>query len=642
VLALARPEVYEVFPQLWAERKNVQQIRLKELGRKASERLVRQVLGDSVGPETIERLVQQADGNAFYLEELIRGAAEGKPAALPETVLAMVETRLGRLALEARRVLRAASVFGEVCWESGVTILLGGILGPTMVGEWVAKLVEQEVLSVQPASRFSGERELRFRHALLREGAYAMLTDDDKRLGHRLAGEWLEQHGEGDPMVLAGHFERGGEGARAATCYLRASEQALHVADMDATIARAGLGLGCAPAPELRNALLGVHCEARMHDWQRIGDSMPIAEELLRLAPQGSVPWAQGMCLYLGGTLHAGRFDDFQAVVGKLQEVEPAPGAMGKVAFAFVVGIGFLDAFGRIEEATALEERFSTVIRATEDLDPLTQFWWNATFGMRAAYAHEDPWDALPHSDAIQQIFDMIGGRRVFVNLQLARGTNLFYLGAFAAAQRALEDIAATDEVMGPLASLRRFHMAWLRADQGALEDARVLAAQLSADGQAQRIPLSESRGRWALAEVLRRLGDLEGAEREIQAALGMMVPLEHPGALGTLSALRLAQGRAEEALAAAAEAVTRCVAMGGCGTFRGAFVRLAHAEALHATGAHEAARSAIAEARARLFTIAGRIGDPALKQSFLENVPENARTLALASAWIGEPAPDA
>jgi hypothetical protein len=69
---------------------------------------------------------------------------------------------------------------------------------------------------------------------------------------------------------------------------------------------------------------------------------------------------------------------------------------------------------------------------------------------------------------------------------------------------------------------------------------------------------------------------------------------------------------------------------------FRGAFVRLAHAEALHATGANAAARHAIAGAQAHLVTIAGRIADPAYRQSFLENVPENARTLALARAWLG------
>jgi len=133
VLALARPEVFDVFPKLWAERHNVQEIRLKELGRKAGERLVRQVLGDDVGTQTMERLVRRADGNTFYLEELIRAAAEGKDRALPETVLAMVETRLARLAVDARRVLRAASVFGEVCWDGAVTALVGRAMSSAAV-----------------------------------------------------------------------------------------------------------------------------------------------------------------------------------------------------------------------------------------------------------------------------------------------------------------------------------------------------------------------------------------------------------------------------------------------------------------------------------------------------------------------------
>ena len=114
-------------PKAESRRQNVQQLRLKELGRKACERLVRQVLGDTVGSDTMERLVKQADGNAFYLEELIRAVAEGKDAALPETVLAMVETRLAKLPSKARRVLRAASVFGAVCWDGAVATLLGEV-----------------------------------------------------------------------------------------------------------------------------------------------------------------------------------------------------------------------------------------------------------------------------------------------------------------------------------------------------------------------------------------------------------------------------------------------------------------------------------------------------------------------------------
>src|SRR5262249_39047668 len=130
VFALARPEVHERFPQLWTER-GLQEIRLQELTRRASERLVRQVLGDTVAADTMERIVTQADGHAFYLEELIRAVAEGKGAALPETVLAMVDARLAALDGEARRVLRAASVFGEVCWEGGLAKLLGGAVRRT-------------------------------------------------------------------------------------------------------------------------------------------------------------------------------------------------------------------------------------------------------------------------------------------------------------------------------------------------------------------------------------------------------------------------------------------------------------------------------------------------------------------------------
>jgi hypothetical protein len=149
---------------------------------------------------------------------------------------------------------------------------------------------------------------------------------------------------------------------------------------------------------------------------------------------------------------------------------------------------------------------------------------------------------------------------------------------------------------------------------------------------------LGGARATWALAEVLRRSGDLEGAEREIEVARAMAMPLDQPGMLATLAALRLAQGRPADALAAAEDAMARCAAMGGgCGLFRSAAVRLVHAEALHATGDHDAAGRAIADARARLLAIADKIPDPAYKASFLEHVPENARTLALAAAWLGE-----
>jgi tetratricopeptide (TPR) repeat protein len=642
VLALARPEVFEVFPKLWTDRQNVQEIRLQELGRKAGERLIRQVLGDSVGPDTLERLVKQADGNAFYLEELIRASAEGKDHALPDTVLAMVETRLARLTAEARRVLRAASVFGELCWDGGVAVLLEGAMTPAAVAEWLERLVKQEVLAVRPHSRVPGERELAFRHALLRESTYATLTEDDKRLGHRFAGEWLEHHGEGDPMVLAGHFERGGHGERAAEFYLRAAEQAHNVLlDGEATLARAALGLACAPTPALRIALLGIRCEAAGGALHLFRDVLADVEEVLRTAPRGTLPWAQAMLAYSETVLFAGRTDDLRTLVEMLRDLDPVPEAVRNTALVLVSAICMLDAFGFVPDATALEDRFLAFIRSRAEREPAAQFWWHTAIGMRAGYAHDDPWRGLQHSDAIQAIHAQTRSELTFLNMQMFRALNLWYLGAFDAAEQILLSIVAADEALGPASSLRRLTLAWLLADRGALDPARAVAIELAEHGRAHHNPFDEGRGHWVLAEVLRRAGELDAADREIQAALAQAVPLERPSMLATLSALRLAQGRAQDAATTAEDAATQCAAIRGCGMFRGAFVRLVRAEALHATGAHDAARHAIADARVHLLAIADKICDPSYRHSFLHGVPENARTLALAQAWVGAQAPD-
>src|SRR5262249_3136602 len=187
VLGLARPEVHERFPRLWAER-GMQELHLSLLSPKASRRLVEAALGERCAGGAMARLIALPAGHALSLEGLIRPAAAGEHA-LPETVVAMVQARLSGLPPEARRVLRAASLYGEVFWSGAVVALLGD-LGRKHATDGIARLCEQEVLVRRPDSRFSGEEELAFRHALLREGAYAMLTETDRCLGHRLAGHW--------------------------------------------------------------------------------------------------------------------------------------------------------------------------------------------------------------------------------------------------------------------------------------------------------------------------------------------------------------------------------------------------------------------------------------------------------------------
>src|SRR6185369_14164837 len=106
-------------------------------------------------------------------------------------------------------------------------------------------------------------------------------------------------------------------GARAASFYLRATDQAIFVLDNEAAVARANLGLACDPPHELRIALLGIRCNAS-HRLGRI--SIADAEELLRTAPRGSIPWAQGMVAYHPAAMMAGRIEQLLASFALLPE----------------------------------------------------------------------------------------------------------------------------------------------------------------------------------------------------------------------------------------------------------------------------------------------------------------------------------
>ncbi len=309
-IAAGRPEVHVLFPRLWAAR-GAQEIRLRELPRRASERLVRQVLGEQIDAETVDTIVGRAEGHAFYLEELIRAVAAGKGTAAPESVLAMVQGRLERLDPQARRVLRAASVFGETFWKGGVEALLG----TTGASAWLAELCEQEMIAAKEQGRFPGDVEYWFRHALVREAAYGMLTDADRVLGHRLAGEWLEEVGEADPMVLAEHFERGEERDRAVAWFFRAAEQALEGGDLDAVLARAGRGLASGASDVTKGALLTM--QGYVHTWRtQYADAAARYAEALPELLQGSVHWH----LAIGGALHANAsIGDFTRVVAQIE-----------------------------------------------------------------------------------------------------------------------------------------------------------------------------------------------------------------------------------------------------------------------------------------------------------------------------------
>ena len=111
--------------------------------------------------------------------------------------------------------------------------------------------------------------------------------------------------------------------------------------------------------------------------------------------------------------------------------------------------------------------------------------------------------------------------------------------------------------------------------------------------------------------------------------------PATHGFGLACLAQVLLTRGKAEEALRVAGQA-HESLELAGQVEDGGQLIRLVYAEALAASGRHAEAHAAIRRARDALLDAARPIQDPGSRQSFLDNVPENARTLALAVEWLG------
>jgi tetratricopeptide (TPR) repeat protein len=629
VVALARPEVHDLFPKLWVER-GAQEIRLGELTRRAAERLVRHALGDAAPAETVARVVGRAAGNAFYLEELIRAVAEGRGGELPETVLAMAQARLDALGAEDRGLLRAASVFGETFWEGGVAALLGASGPASRLRERLDALADREVLVRRDESRFAGERELSFRHALLRDSAYAMLSGDDRALGHRLAGAWLEARGEGDALVLAEHFERGGEGGRAAAHYARAARQAIAGGD-PACVGRAERGLACGAEGEVRWELLALlsRCCWLMGD---LAGSAAAGDEVLRIAPPGSLPHAMMLPGKIMLTALAG---DRQGLVDATAQACDAPLSAGIAGALAEACYGALTLSPDLPPALRdrLRERLSEIERAAPPGDRVALGYAAAARACLALHFDDDLERAAELQGAAVEHLEAAGEVGICARLRGTRAGLFALLGAF---ERADEEYGrALAQAGGAWMELWtiRCGRAWCFGDEARAAQA---AAEATWALEHAVTPGWQGWTRQVLARALRRLGDLPAAEREVLAALQgpQAISYQRADTLATLAAIRLAQGRPAEALAAAREALSD--REGFARPFQDNLLRLVLAEALLACGDSAAGDAALAAARARLLRLAGNIRDPALREAFLQRIDENRRTLALAEARLG------
>jgi len=649
VIAVGRPEMHKQFPDIWTHAA-LHAMNFGPLAKRASERLARQVLGDGASDADVADLVVRAGGNPLYIEELARAAGTPREGALPETVLAMVAARLEGFEAEARRILRAASLFGQTFWHGGVVLLLGGAQHATQSREWLQELETREVLCRRAECRFPNEVEYEFRHALLREAAYAMLTEGDRALGHRLAGRWLERAGETDAMALAGHFERGQMPAAAARAYLRAAEDALHGNDFEAALARVRRGLASLadaaaaghdaetvefhrglPAPERasrtnKGPLLLL--EAEVHRWRgEFADAERCAHEALEVLPPGGEAWFRAGA---EGVLASGRLGRMAPMVEVAERLGAAgvegPGAEGKI-LSLARAITQLVSAGRYD----LADRMLAQIDAGPAVTDPAVLARVADARARRVIVLGDLGGFLRLKEAALASAERAGDVRMACNARISVGFAWLELGAYANAERALAaalDGAARLGLSGVIPAAKQ-NLGVALAGLGRLDEARAVEQEAIDAFRAQSHRRMESVSHVYLSSMLARDGDLEGAEREAALAVETApAPPLRAHALAALAQVLLSRGR-DGALAAAAEAKATLDELGAVEEGE-SLVRLAYAEAARAAGDRGAA-AAIRSARDHLLARAAKIADAELRRSFLDNVPENARTLALA-----------
>jgi len=631
IVALARDEVRELFPRLWSDR-GLQELRLDELTRKGSEKLIKQVLGDQATEPLVARLFEQSGGNAFYLEELIRAVAEGKGDTMPETVLAVVQGRLERLEVDARRVLRASAVFGQVFWRGGVTKLLGGEARDSTVREWLDELVERELIARSPVSRFEGEDEYQYRHAIVREAAYGMLTDSDRRLGHRLAGEWLQYTGEREAMVLAEHFERGGELARAAQWFRPAVEQALAAGDFRAAAQRAERGVACGATGETLGALRRNQAEA--HKWcGEFLEAERFALEAMELLMRGSAIWFAATS---EAAEASGKLGDLEALARVAAALENAPDLEGELAArvtATATCAFELFNHGKYQLAVQLLDKIESV--ADEVRDPRILARLYQTRSSRAMFSG-DSGAYVVSEQAAALAFEQAGDLRYACKQHGHVGYAYLEIGAYAEAERWLRQALDGGLRMGlqNVVATAKHNLGRALQHQGRLDEAYAIEKEALDAFAAQGDGRLEAAARTYLAGILATRGDHAAAEAQLRQALHTVQAASRPTLLAELAGTLLAQARPAEALIAAREAFELLESLGGVEEGEST-VRLMIAETLYAAGEVDAARAAIRSARERVLSRASKITDPSWRAMFLENLPENARTLALAQRLL-------
>ena len=215
----------------WSGKPHYQQLNLGGLRAAEARRLTGLLAGDTPVPaELEERLLERSGGNPFFLEELLRAAAEGGGAVgapdqrLPETIHEVVLARIDALDPAARQALQLASVVGMEFSEP----VLAAVEPTLELSAALPTLQRLDLVVFRPGPL--EERRFLFRHPLIHEVAYRSLLVSRRRELHGRVARWLEERGGEDVLpVLAAHYAQSADRPKALKYLRLAADRAASV-----------------------------------------------------------------------------------------------------------------------------------------------------------------------------------------------------------------------------------------------------------------------------------------------------------------------------------------------------------------------------------------------------------------------------
>jgi tetratricopeptide (TPR) repeat protein len=368
---------------------------------------------------------------------------------------------------------------------------------------------------------------------------------------------------------------------------------------------------------------------AEAHGWRgEFAEAKTAALEAMELLPRGTRRWLAAAGEVALAASRLGDYDLLRRGLATLRELEDPERLGVPYIVASARAAQHLLGAGEVEAVDALLDHLDDLASRVAGGDATSLAWIAFVRSLRS-----DPAASIELTEAAIAHFEKAGDLRTACMARGNLGDANNQMGGYPDAESLLRDALASAERMGlqNVATLARLNLGFCLGRLGRVEEAlthlRRGGEEMHAQGDIRREACA-----FIYAAVTQLAdGRLAEASTSIESALPLLVatPPMRAWALGVESEVRRAEGRIAEALASAQQAMQLLEQVGFLDEGE-SIVRLAWAEALRANGDEAGFLAAVKEAKASLLKRAAAIRSGRRRQSFLQNVVENVRTMSL------------